>query len=346
MKKIKILKMSYWKNKIKNLILNICLLDLKIRKNKVITENIDKKILIITMDSLGDNIVKNKSIEIIANEYGKANIYILCKDKWKEVYKLQDYPNIFTDETTWNIFYKIKLYRKLNNMNFFKVIIFNHAELPNVVNYIYNKNKYDVSDKVEYILDKHVILLKKVLNKEYNLEQIKPNFENYIPKQKKNNSICIGIGASGNDRVIKKEAMRDILMELLSHYPQKNIVLLGNGKREKKYTKELIRNINNKKLINYVDKFNLIETIKYINNSDLFIGGDSGLMNVAFALNKKVICLHWSKDKYIWEHPFENVKIIKGKGGKKFRDEKYGTEILNSIKYEQIDRAINELEIC
>ena len=60
----------------------------------------------------------------------KENIYILCKNKWKILYEMQGYKNIFVDETKWNVFYKIKLYRKLNKIGFFKVAIFNHSSLP------------------------------------------------------------------------------------------------------------------------------------------------------------------------------------------------------------------------
>lgn len=344
MKKIKILKTSYLKNKIKSIILKICLIDLKFfnKKNK---KEFSNKVLVVSIDSLGDNIVKCQTMEIFANEFGKENIYILCQNKWRIIYDLQGYKNIFVDETKWNIFYKIKLYRKLNKMQFSKVIVFDHPGYPPVIQYIYARPKYQVSEKVDYILEKHLILLKKVLNKEFELNDIRPNFKKNIHKEKPNNTICIGIGASGTERIMEITNMKSIVLGLLSKFPTKDIVLLGTGKREEKYAKELLKEIKNTKLKEYVGKMSLQETIEYINNCCLFIGGDSGLMNIAFSLNKKIICLHWSKNKYIWEHPFENIKIIKGKGGKEYIDKKYGTETLNSINFEQVDQAIEELKI-
>ena len=62
-------------------------------------------------------------------------------------------------------------------------------------------------------------------------------------------------------------------------------------------------------------------------------------------MKKKSICLHWSKEKYVWEHDCEFVKTLKGNGIEKNKNEKYGTPTLNSITFEQIENAIDELEI-
>lgn len=345
MKKIKFLKTSYLKNIIKDFILKICLLDFKFYTYNLNKKNKNNKILIVSIDSLGDNVVKSRTFEIFAKEFGKENIYILCQGKWKVIYELQGYNNLFLDEKNWNIFYKIKLYRKLNKMNFSKMIVFDHPGYPYVLNYLFIKEKYEAKGEVNYILEKHIILLKKVFDKDFSLEDVRPHFENYLAKPKQKNIICVGIGASGNDRIMKIETMRKILLGLSDTFFDKNIVLIGMGKREKKYTTELLKGIERKNIINSVNKFILKEMIEIINNSEFYIGGDSGPMNVAFSLNKKVVCTHWSKEKYIWEHSFKNIKIIKGVGGKRYRDEKYGTEILNSITFEQVKKAIEELGI-
>ncbi len=340
MKKIKILKTSYWRTKIKNLILKTCLLDFRLKKN---IENKDEKILIVTLGSLGDNLIETRVIEILAEKFSKKNIYILCKNNWKIIYTLQGYFNVFVDERNWNIFYKIKLYRKLNYMNFKKIIVLNHGNVPIKLEYIYSKNIYSSYGNREYILENQLDLLKKILNKNFHLEDIKPDIRKYFIVNK-NKSICIGIGASGNERIMKIETMRDIIFNLLLKFPDKEIILLGNGKREKEYVEKLMEKIVNKKVKNAIDKYTLLETLQHIYSCELFIGMDSGLMNAAIALNKKVICTHWSKEKYSWEAPFSNVKTIKGIGGKKYIDKKYGNEILNSIKFTQIEQAMKELK--
>ncbi len=341
MKKINILKTSYLKRKIKENILKICLLDFKLKERKI--DN--KKILIVSMDSLGDNVIKSKTIEILSNEFKKENIYILCKNKWKEIYDLQGYFNLFVDESNWNIFHKVKLYRKINKMNFSKVISLSHKGIAKELEYIYTKNKYATLETVDYVLERHVLILNKVLNKNFSLEEVKPNFKKYFPLKKYSNIICIGIGASGNERMMKIENMKKIIVGLLQNYPKKDILLFGNGKREKEYAKKISEGLETKNLKNYIDKLSILETMQYISDCDLFIGMDSGLMNIAFALDKKVICTHWSKEKYFWEHPFKNVKIVKGNEDKKYYDKVYGTEILNSISFEQIIKAAKELNV-
>lgn len=343
MKKIKILKTSYIKRKIKSLILKLFLLDFKLKKwNK---NRLSNRVLIVSLDSLGDNVVKSTTIKILTDYFEKDKTYILCKNNWKDLYYLQNYKNIFVDESSWNIFYKIKLYRKINKMNFSKMIILNHPELPEEIQYLYINNRYDMCEKVDYILEKHILILKKILNKDFILEDIKPNLSEYFSKKQYSNVICVAIGASGNEKIMDYRYMKNIVIKLAKNFSDKKIFILGNGKREKEYVKKLLEGVKLENIENCIDKFSLIEVMQCIADSDFFIGGDSGLMNIAFSLNKKIICLHWSKDKHIWEHPFENIKIIKGKGGKEYHSKVYGTEILNSIKYEQIEKAIQELSI-
>lgn len=72
MGKIRILKTSYLKRKIKEYIVKFSLLDYKL----FLKEKESKNLLIITLDALGDNIVKSRTIEILAEKYGKENTYI------------------------------------------------------------------------------------------------------------------------------------------------------------------------------------------------------------------------------------------------------------------------------
>lgn len=341
MGKIKFLKTSYLKRKVREGIVKLALLDYKFLKSK--KEN--KNVLIVTMDALGDNIVKSRTIEILAEEYGKENIYILCKNKWKILYEMQGYKNIFVDETKWNIFYKIKLYRKLNKIGFFKVAIFNHSSLPPEERYIYSGEKYDMSEPVNYILEKHIILLNKMLKRKFTLEDVKPDITKYFPDKKYENIISIAVGTAAYPKSPTYDNLKLYISGLLKKFPDKKVILLGSGSKQNKIANQLLDEISYEKILNFVDKINLKEVMQIIKDSDLFIGGDSGLYNIAFALNKKIICLHWDSNKSAWEHNFNNVKILKGNGTKKDKNEKYGTPTLNSITFEQIENAIKELGV-
>ena len=158
------------------------------------------------------------------------------------------------------------------------------------------------------------------------------------------NIISIAVGASSDKRTCTYDNLKNYIENILKFKENKVIYLLGTGKKQEKIAKQLIENINSDRLVNLVDKIDLNEVIQIINDSDFFIGGDSGLFNIAFSLEKNAICLHWSKDKFVWEHSGKNIKILKGKGGQEYIDSKYGTDILNSITFEQVKEAINELE--
>lgn len=121
---------------------------------------------------------------------------------------------------------------------------------------------------------------------------------------------------------------------------------MGSGKKQKVTANKLEEEFNNKFIKNMVDKLKLQDVMQAIKDSELFVGPDSGLYNIAFALNKKIICLHWYKDKSMWEHKSKRIIILKGDGGSNILDkkEKYGTPTLNSISREQFEEAIFKIK--
>lgn len=340
MSKPTFLKTSFWKKKIKQFIIQLFLVDFRFYKHKK-TNNL----LVITLDALGDNVVKSKTIKLLEKKFGQDNTYILCKSKWKSIYKLQNYKHIFIDETKWNVFYKIKLYRKLNKIGFNTVVILNHSYLPEEEKFILTGKKYDTSQTVDYILNKHLFLLNKILDRKVIINDIIPDMRVYFPETKYHNIITIAVGTADYIKTPTFNNLCKYIEGILRLNLNKDIYLLGTGDKQNAVATELISTIQSKKLKNMVDKLNLIEVMQMIKDSDLFIGGDSGLYNIAFCLKTKTICLHWKDNYPLWEHRTENIKILKGKGGKEYTDKQYGTDILNSITFEQIKEAMDELNI-
>ncbi|WP_410209036.1 glycosyltransferase family 9 protein [Fusobacterium sp.] len=343
MKKPKYLKTSFWKRKIKEIIIKIFLLDFFLLKLKKNTNN--KKVLIITLDALGDNVIKNKTIKIIEYYFGKENTYILCKNKWEIIYKIQGYSNIFVDETKWSVLYKIKLYRKLNKIGFGTIVVLNHSFLPPEVEYIIGGKKYDMSEDVQYILEKHLIILNKIFNIKYSLDDIKPDFNIFFPRTKYKNVITIAVGTADYPKTPTYENLRKYIESILRLENNKIIYLLGTGNKQYKVANKLEKYFATHRVVNVVDKLDLKEVMQVIKDSDLFIGGDSGLYNIAFALGVKTICLHWKKNYPLWEHKSENVVILKGAGGEKFDNLESGTDVLNSITVQQLEAAIEKLGV-
>ncbi|MGL4537929.1 MAG: glycosyltransferase family 9 protein [Cetobacterium sp.] len=313
-------------------------------KNRVKPKGESDKVLIVTLDALGDNLVKTKTIEIISKFYGANNTYILCKDKWADLYVKLGYQT-YIDEYK-NLIKRIFLYKKLNKQNFKKIIYFKH-DLSEKQEYFFPKDKIveQAQDKkYNYILEQHIDLLEKLTKEKFSLNDIRPNLKKEFKNSNIKNTISIGIGASNTIRTLPVKKMIEIINLLLKRFPNKEVILLGSGRKQEEYTKEIMRVIKNKNLINKVEKIKLIETLEIVANSDLFIGYDSGLINAAFTFQTKYICLHWGKVE-TWWHKFENCVTLIGDEKNIEKDETYGTDILNSITISQIEDALDDLKI-
>lgn len=318
------------------------ILKLIVSKTKINRSIGKDKVLIVTVDALGDNLVKATTIKKISEYYGKENIYILCKDKWAKIYELQGY-NVFIDRYK-NFIDRIKIYRKVNEIPYKKVIYFNHSGANYVEELILCRNKVENKSNYKYILEQHLNLLKDITGRDYGLNDIRPDLKKIYEDESIKDTISIGIGAANQEKTLPLEKMKEILEHLIEKFPYKEIVLLGSGKKQIDYTQKMLKNLKLSRVKNLVGKITLTETLKIVANSDVFIGYDSGLTNAAFSFNTKYICLHWDLNS-AWNHKYENCCTIFGDGQNAFMDGIHGTEILNSITLDQIDEGIKDLEI-
>lgn len=70
-----------------------------------------------------------------------------------------------------------------------------------------------------------------------------------------------------------------------------NIILLG-GKKEEEELKEVVDSVENSSvLLNLINKTTVIESISLINECDLVVGGDTGMLHVADALGKNTLTI-------------------------------------------------------
>ena len=352
------LKSSYIKGKIADIIFEKWFQKYESNFKKQESSNV----LVISMEALGDNVVKTKSFKLLADHYGKENLYIMCRDKWESVFEQLDY-NVLgmkrLKNPIKNAKYKIEFFKNLNQLNFKKVILFEHIGLGDILKYIicndkiglcskksspYMNNSIKIDDDKTYTLDRQILLMNEVLNKSFTRDELRPDMRDMFKEKKYSNVISIGIGASSEQKTLPIKNMSEILKMLSKKYPNKKIILLGNGKKQDYYSKHLINSCNCENIESLIGKVSLVETMRVINDSDFFLGYDSGLSNIAFALRKKYICLFWT-DMTVWQHPFDDLKIIKGDGINPENDGYHGTDILNSIKINQVEEALEELNL-
>lgn len=352
------LKTSHIKGKISNYIFNSWFKCYKLNhKNKK-----DKKILIISQEALGDNIIKTTSFKKLGEVYGKENLYILCRHEWSSVYEALGYNTIGIKKIKSplkNAKYRIELFKKINELGIEKTILFEHIGIGEIQKYVLDCEKVGlcreenniyldklvkIDDDKTYVLDRQVALMELLLNRKFTREELRPDIREIFKTKKYNDLIAIGIGASHERKILPEDSMIEILEMLLKRYPNKKLALLGNGKKQDMYAKNVIKKMENDRIENFVGKTSLLETMQVINDSDFFLGYDSGLSNIAFSLRKKYVCLFWTKLD-IWQHPFDDLRIILGDEKNPINDGYHGTDILNSIKLNQIEKALDELSL-
>lgn len=126
------------------------------------------------------------------------------------------------------------------------------------------------------------------------------------------------------------------ILECLNKLNENQIILLGKGNLEKKLVEELEKKINfkNYKILNYINKLSLTETLEIINSSKLYIGVDSGLYNFAFGFRKNIVAFFEKKSSFSHDK-FLNIKIVYGKS-EQAEEQYFGTKILNSINKNEI----------
>ena len=352
------LKTSHLKSKISNSIFEAWFkyykLNHKSKKNN--------KVLIISLEALGDNIIKMTSFKKLSEIYGKENMYIMCRDEWSTIYKELGYNTLGVKKIKSplkNAKYKINLFKYINSLGIEKTILFEHIGSGSIQKYVLDGEKIGlcrdennvyldklvrIDDDKTYVLDRQIALMELLTNKEFTREELRPDIREIFKNRKYKDIISIGIGASHEKKILPEDTMVKILELLLKRYTNKRLILLGNGKKQDNYAKNIMKKIQDNRVENYVGKTSLLETMQIINDSDFFLGYDSGLSNIAFSLRKKYICLFWT-ELDIWQHPFDDLKIILGDRINPENDGYHGTEILNSIKLAQIEEALEELKI-
>ncbi|MFL5752556.1 MAG: glycosyltransferase family 9 protein, partial [Bacteroidia bacterium] len=108
--------------------------------------------------------------------------------------------------------------------------------------------------------------------------------------------IVIQVSAGNNKAPYKTWPARHwvaFIRELLNHYKQNNIVLLGD-KNEKGFEDELT--IKDERLTSLIGKTTIEQAMQVIGGSSLFVGLDGGLMHLAVVLNKPTFTIWGGSD--------------------------------------------------
>lgn len=312
------LKKSYLKYKINNVLFS--LFHYFIFKNKQGT-----KVLITQLDGIGDIVVRQGLVKLIAEKYGKENIVLLIT-YGSELVELEGYDyEIFEKNSHYDFFKLLKLYKKLSQYNFLRLYSLEFAS-EDKIDFLKKFRFEEVCGFKGGFLDrwpkKNVKLTekkgKKIIEILYNyavnlvdpdikIQELKPKIN--IPTSEQD-YIAVGIGSSDKKKMASPKKLSEFLNTILKAYPDTKFHILGNGRNDEVYYKDIEKIIDNKNLVNYVSKLSLIESSAQIANAKLYIGFDSGLYNIAYSLNKKQICIISLNRNQHFFHEDEKIKFI------------------------------------
>lgn len=317
-------------------------------------------ILITSTDGIGDNVVRLRILEEILAVFGKETCYILAEEKVKPLLEKIGFEHIivFDKKKRSKLKGKIELWKELLSRSWKEVISLEFDQhdfdiqflegIPNIgfenlfhpeMNPYYDRLVSIREGKVE---NRVFDFFEEYFQKQLSEKEIIPKLEKYYTEQKTlPNNMAVGIGAGARYKILAPSVLAETLKLFYDKKMLTSISLLGFGEKEQFYVEEL------KKYISFSDFgiqsqvgfLSFEESIKIIQQSQCYLGMDSGLFHIAAALGKETYGI------FTEEHPFshetwENVTIFYGQEGRNDKEDYYGNPKLNAINVREIEKKI------
>ncbi|WP_418965567.1 glycosyltransferase family 9 protein [Cetobacterium sp.] len=317
------------------------------------------KVLIKSCDGIGDILVRTKLMELIEKKYGKDNIYVLMKSGYTKLGDMLGYRTIeYSRKERKSFFSRLKKMYELNSMGFSTYINIEFANDITVGNLfiperigredlswqVERNNKYYTKSYIlenDYVMNQVSKMAKDILDIDVTGKQLTPDIGGLFKIEDRD--IVVAVGSTGREKVCSPILMAEYLKEVQQLYPDRKIILVGNGDLQEGYAKRLIELLGNENIENLVNKTSLKEVFEVVAKSCLFIGFDSGLYNACFALRKKgVILFKDSGGAFIHNVPW--LKIVTPKKVREdILDREYPALNINSIEVEDFKKALEEV---
>jgi len=360
MKKPKFLKTSYLKQEIREFLIKILFLLNCFEGNY---KKIEKSLLISSTDGMGDAVVRQKLLDMIVEKESKnyENIFILASKNSYEFFKIFGYNVILrSDNERTKLIKRIKFIKKLTKLNIDKVIHLEFDIQDEFIRYLKCKEKigfhniyhYETNKLLtrvikmgdKYVLEDCVSFANEYFEKSFKLEDLRPNLDKKFKDENHNHNIVIGVGANSRKKIIDINRMKEYVNKIHEKYPEEDIILIGKGKLELEISKQLEGDSTK----NLVNKLTLQESLNEIRKAKLYIGNDSGLYNLAFGLNKKIICFFGGEKNPRFKHnKFKDIEVLNYDENKKpkniISESKYGTYELNNISVKIFEDSLIKL---
>lgn len=274
-------------------------LNLELKSIDKVTKGYSSKTLILVNDHLGDNIIRISLLERYIRYFGYNNVYFLVSSSSYDIIKLISNNLIMVDEKRLDSDkeYIKKLILEINSIGIKNLISTTHWCVKNnikiLIDNIKSENKWfnEDNDGETYTLNPQLRLFNKITKQNLQMCNIKPDIKSYVNQESiliksinfDEKFVCFGMGASILGKMIDATVTKSLINYCLDK--KFKIVLLGYGQKEVEYYNQVIKEIDNKNIINLVNKLTMVETLSVILKSNIFIGVDAGLSHAAYALN-------------------------------------------------------------
>lgn len=282
------------------------------------------KILLIRFSSIGDIVLTSPVIRCVKNQLANSEVHYLTKNSFKEILVANPYLSkihaIENDVT--------EVIEELKNEKY-DLIIDLHDNIRsrqisaalNVKTYRYNKQRFKrfilIQFKINllnnHVVDRYFSALKKlnIINDGKGLDYFIPEKDEIPPANLPFTHIAgfcvIVVGTKHFTKQIPKEKLVELCEKI-----KLPIMLIGG--LEDAYLGTQLESIDNFKIYNSCGKFNINQSASILKKAKFVITGDTGMMHIAAALNKRIISVFGGTEKRLGFTPYntnasQNVMI-------------------------------------
>ncbi len=297
------------------------LFGIKVCSKKEVFDN-SKVFLVFNTACFGDVLLCNSLIQNVKNIFPESKVVFVCDKKWESVARYQEGVDdvVVYDKRGINkgLLGLLKFIKNFPYKNIYASIITYKNERNFTVSKLL-KSKYIISENQKNkrisVQKRHSLLLKSFTNKpivnypiKYNLPE---NIENPLTDIIQNKEYIVLCCISKNPiKDMPFEIAKDLINRINST-TDKKVVLVGVGEVTAKFAQKLKRECD---FINLVNKTNLLELGKVLQDSVGLISVDTGTMHYAYAMGVKTLCLFFEEGTYqLWapqNEIYKNTSVL------------------------------------
>tara|TARA_Y100000741_G_scaffold247229_1_gene189911 strand:+ start:148 stop:1068 length:921 start_codon:yes stop_codon:yes gene_type:complete len=269
------------------------------------------KILIISSNLIGDNILSSGAIKHYIENYPNCNFTFITGPTAYQLY--EHFPNLRK---------RIKIRKKKYNFHWFKIFIYClFIKWDVIIDFRSSIISYLLIHKKKYIFKKNTDLhhLDQLTNLfKYNCNSLKV-FTNTIEDQEANEKldnkfkyIVISPGGNWMPKIWPVEKYNEIIRVINKEFDNIKFILVGSSKEKEIYFDNVIKGIDQSLIIDLMGA-KLTLTSAYMKKSNLFLGNDSGMMHLSVASKLNTIGLFGPTNDKIYSPKGKNCFVVRTK---------------------------------